>query len=1017
MSYISPQAIRAITPQQGKGFEIAIRDDLQHAVKSIPYSEFVQDFIAGGDASTTQYSEQQLENAYAVSVYLFSAMRKVANLASSLKLVAEVKKDDGWERVPETHHLNKIFSEFGADGLYKSVMFYMLHGETILYKQKTRKALAQARDKGEMLWRYGQGAIAGIHVIPPYNYELERGMDDIVTGLVINQLRPQDNTEGYEYQRSRFDRHEFVLVQDFSPSRNDSAVSMASLAINDAITDSAISRWMSHYFMSGAMPMLLVMPEDSDVDQSEDELRKQKSFFERTWQGLFGRFSLRAVFSTRKYRVEQVGIDADKVTAPELKSQTLKSIASVFQLTPDLIVPPEGGSNARHEVLVSQAYTNAVLPIVEQMCAQITRDFGFTGQNIRIVVDKEAIEALQAERGERAQTEISILQSGVQSLGETQRRLGVPVDERLEDFYYVNGDFKSVETILKANETILTAIPDHLSNVYMQAWNDNLATRNEVRAVLGLKTPDNVPNGFKADIYPDTGGGGFGGGQGGQPDPTPPANPNPPQLPPKDGADVTGGQPPKEDENSDTPDLSHSGDKGDNEGKRDGKGKPQQGQQSLQPNSTDTPSQPHTGTTGSTPTHAPNNQITEIPENGVYEAHSSTNAPDSVYTAYLDISYDDTLMAVIQSIAPMWRNHDVTYATPDSYRVNVLDISAPDGWGDDYKTLLPDFIPTLVLRGQDIRQDDNDITSVKMFIETEPNLVDLVSKLATGVGAYANARISRHYAPHVVLGSLGDVSTLPLVNTTIALQPTRLVFERADGHVVFEIPVLSDEVATRLNGAPHGDYKNRQMAITALASIDGNRQRIQRGLIYWRTHGVPPRNLPPYVQGQVQATLNNGVDLFDAIAMALDANAIGKFDTDYAKERNIMPRQKDAWDELRAWQRQATRKGMKSAIKSTHRFETVLLPLNVDEFIRDGIRACKSEAEVGQVFDEARTLLDETLDVQTPNEDNFEAWAQRMKELGGDFADLVPDDVPNNTDVVESSVEITDENEDSEDES
>lgn len=970
---IPERAIKAMLEQPQNG--IVVRTDLQDAMKSLPYSEFVQDFIAGTDASDPRYAEGQLENAYTVSVYLFSAMRKVANLASSLNLVAEIKKGNDWERLPADHHLNRIFSDFGSNGIYHAMMFYMLHGEVVMYKRKTRKALEQAINNGELLWRYLDSAIAGIHVIPNYNWELERGNDEIVTGLLLNQI---DTSVQEGYSRTRWDRKEFVLFQDFSPSRADYPVGMATLAINDAITDSAISRWMAHYFTSGAMPALLVMPETEETDQDETELRKQKSLFERMWGGLFSRFSLRAVFTNRRYRVEQVGIDADKVTAPDLKAQTLKSIASVFQLAPDLIVPPEGGSQARHEVLVSQAYTNSILPILDQMCSQISQDFGFTGRNIRITVDRESIEALQAERGEKANSEIAIFQAGAQTLGELQRRLDLPVDERLENFMYTNDGLKSIESVIMLDK----AVPDRLATVYSSAWDANVVTRNEYRAILGLNTPAKLPNGFKADLYPE---GGFGGGD----DEQPPTTPSPPQLPPKGGTDITGGVPPKDGDKETPNDLSHSVDKSGDE----------TSQQALTPNPADT--QSRVDGVSNTPAHLPNNTITDIPHQPSEIVYSDRQ--QVTYDVYLDLAHDDMLSTLIVSVASYWADYDVIFVSPDRLRVRLLSIEAPEGWGAEYVTLIPDYINTLVLRGIDVGHHEDDLSKLIMRIETEPIIEDLLSKLTTGVMALSNARIVEQPAPYVLIGVQGDdIATLPLIQTTVPIQPTRLVIE-ANNTAIGEVPVLTDWVSDKLRGAPEdGDYANRQRAINALASIGLNRERIQRGLIYWRTYGTKPDTVPPYVAREVRKVMQNGIDLHTAIGHAMQAVADGKFDADYQRERTIMP-QRNVYQELEAWQKQALRRGIKSVKSSLERFETYLMPLAVDHFIREGLRASKSRAEAETVFSDAKGMIDELSEVESPSEDNFEEWANRMKELGGEFAELVPDEVPQSTDSTDTS--------------
>jgi len=150
---------------------LGISQELQDSYKSLSYSNYVSDFVNGADAST-QYSEQQIQSAYKTSVYLFAVTRKVANLASELKLVGEYKKDGKWARLPETHPLNIMMTSLGTKFLFDVCMYYLLYGKVVVYKRKTAKGVyAYDRDKETKL-TYPH-MVGGLHVIPNSHLELQ----------------------------------------------------------------------------------------------------------------------------------------------------------------------------------------------------------------------------------------------------------------------------------------------------------------------------------------------------------------------------------------------------------------------------------------------------------------------------------------------------------------------------------------------------------------------------------------------------------------------------------------------------------------------------------------------------------------------------------------------------------------------------------------------------------------------------------------------------------------------------
>jgi len=936
---------------------LIINDELQHAVKSVSYSDFINDFInAEGTNWRNNYSEQQIESAYATSVYLFAAMRRVANLFSMVRFVAEVDKGGDWQRLPDTHHLNKIFTVAGARFMYHLYMYYALYGTTLVYKRKTRKALA-AYQRGKLISGYLEGGIAGLSVIPNSRWEIfEDEYQGEIQGFSLNE--PMG-----ELKAGMRDRDEFVYIHDFDPRFLNNGISMVSLAINNAITNAAIARWAAHYFMSGAMPLLLISTEEDPAMQTEADLIRQKNFIERAWQGLFGKFAMRAVFTDRKLNVQQAGIDAEKVQAPDLNRDSLNAIASVFQIAPDLIVPPEGGSdNARHKFLMMDAFRSAILPVAWQMTDVFNADMGLHDANVRIVVAEDEITALDADRADNATTETGLFTSGIQTFGETRDQMRFkpsPGLKLLESFININGRLQSVERVLRDDQ-----LPsDFIMQYAPTAWDAGIVKRSEVRKLMfNLPTPA-AEDGYKYEVVPDpSAGGGFGGG--GTPSPEPPEN---------GGGSLPAG---------DRPQLP---------------GKTPQG-----------------GTVA--PTVAPtdgdkavdqNRQIVDfagiesaetdgriIPVTPVARLTASATQQHSA-CALLMIGDDPLIQTVATQLEIMLDGVPAIWQDPETYHCTlVYSDHATDDQIAAAQKLMPEYMPDITLRVDGlITFETQDGLCIALRVDTTQGLEGLQSHTRT---SFSNAALpispysaSGAYMPHITLCYVPDETPVPEFTCAISVVPQCIQVTRDEYKVVFELPSIREAAGDDPNHA-----HNRQMLID---DAEITRQFVQSALRTWRDTGEPGPGLSDAVKNVVREALAQDAAMaWDAALKACDD---GYFDdsADLTDGHNpilgVMAKAKLAMQEtpeaeLDAWERSAFRNGVS---KAASRFEVNLLPLALEQTVKARLADVKTKTEIKLVFNDARAALAESAP-KAVDEDSLMAWAERVAGMDG-LGDLLDDDL------------------------
>lgn len=436
------------------------------------------------------YNENQLLGAYMTSVYMFSALRRVANLISRVKVVAEIKEGDKFVRAPEDVRINQIFANEGAEILSKMWLNYAVYGATAVYKVKTRRAI-QEEDIGRPIFDYKDGAVAGLFVIDKPMWELDEDASyGQINGLYVNQYNMANSVIG---SRNYLKRREFVYTTDWNPVHPNHGKSIVAVAIHEAVANAAIAQWMSEYFTRGAMPFIMVTMDDDPAMMTDADLRKYKRQFEEYWQGVGS--SLRSVFFDRNVKVEQVGIAAQDVAAPELNETALEGIAAAVGLDRELVVTPSGGSQERHEALIMRAWNDTIKPLAEKFLVAFNRDLGLP-PNMRLVLDLSEITELEADRQDKADTEISIYSGGLQDYNETRKRLKMPPIDDFDGWYEYDGKMMPMSAIKQTGLIPHQSIIDFANAL----WDGNLAKRSEVLELLGRKLPEESRDGYKYDI-------------------------------------------------------------------------------------------------------------------------------------------------------------------------------------------------------------------------------------------------------------------------------------------------------------------------------------------------------------------------------------------------------------------------------------------------------------------------------------------------------------------------------------
>jgi len=988
------------TWQTAARHDVAVKADLQQAYKSTPYSQYIQDFITSGGSTEGNYSDDQIEGAYRASVYLFSAIRRVANLFSSLPIIGEVRKQGQWIELPDSHLLNRLAGAFTPRMLYELYITYALHGEVLIYKRQTLKAKL-ASTTGRPISKFTDGAVSGFNLLLRSDWELR---EDPYTNVVhgFDLYVPNAEIGGGVHM---FSPQQVVYWHDYDPRYRNRATSMASLAINNAVTNAAIARWAAHYFMSGALPMLMVTPSEEDpAHYTEVDLIRHKNRFEQLWRGVFGKFTARAAFFDRKFNVQDVGVTADKVTAPELNREALNAIASVIQIAPDLIVPPESGSdNARHKHLILQAYVDAVVPVGGHFLSAVNDSLGLGDEaGLRLVIDEKNIRAFDVERQSRSETELSIFQGGAQDLGTTQERLGIEQTKPLANFVMVNGRFQSVERILRDDKIISPDLLQHLGT----AWAEGAIKRNEYRRLLG-ELPSDEPDGYKYELVPDPS---APPPQGGQPQASPLALPPPKVETSAEGTETEAlGEAPK-----------------------------MNGTDAVTAATNPNPSP--NGSPPPTPPAKPEKTALESsPQAAIQEGEQSTEVeekqpekfspPESEsQPAYISLRIGED--SLIQTVAAQLKAK--LAGTVDEKQLSRVHWVAPELWhctlahtpdcSDDALGRVADLLPGnwrgISLRIDSVQtfQTSEGLQAITLRIEPDIPLMALQSRVRTALSveqvkpSYFSQ--AEQYKPHITLAYVSGGVPIPDLETQAIVAPNAITVGRDNYQMVRVIEVADADK----DG--HPDTANALESRETYARITETRRRLLRAQMrHWNATSDIPGNLPKVLVEEVQEAMDSGIpgDILEATMEAINdgyfddhtvfienpvlRNLKRKHEKKQGKQEAVQP---NAKEELRSWRAFAMKRGTaKSDIPSGDiaprdgaTFKVSRLPLAIELQVRERLKAVENKRDIHVVFDEAGQDLAETTAVPETAEDGLVAWAERLKESGDEDLLALLDDEP-----------------------
>lgn len=969
------------------GFFVMTSDELMRgAQKSLSFNQYVLDFIndAGYRDNYRYYDRGTLENAYRTSVFLFAFLRFAADMISTVNIVAEKKQGEVWMKTPEDEPINQIFAEQGSEVFFRGYMNYAIYGQVLIYMHKTADAVLRWAHGDTEAGTYAKGGLAGFHVISGRNYDL----DVDYSGQELRGFHLGTQETGMN-NRNYLRREECVYLWDFDPKDDWRGTSIVNAAIHNAVTNAAIAKWASHYFTTGAMPMILVSAKGTDpYAPASTDIQREKYKFEQNWRGVGA--SMRAHFTERQVQVDQVGIEADKVAAPELNRTALEGISAATRIPVDLIIPPQGGSdNARHKHLMMQVWQDTILPLADQFAAAFNRDIGMP-EGMRLLVDRSAIDALKSDRGDRAQTEISITSGGLQSFNEARTELDMPTVRPMRGMLNIGGQWRSVRSIRVQDRLLGATLPDLTA-----AWTENLITRGQWHDLLGLPLPMGVQDGYKFEIVQESSTGGMAddlikveavGPEALLPQPKQPFGSGPePNRPtgPTGGGFVEGPPEPEP-----TP-LTGGG---------------------VEP-----PAAEPAPVTASFDVNG--ERSVEGKSDSLSVKAVSVGAPEMYVVAHAQPESIESLKTIQSVIAAMFPPEAIVrLSEPDNLHVTLWYVPV---FGEEEETLyfqqLPAEVPVtpFIVRGLNVFEKDGGTICIYGEVsEADGEREALDSLRALFAPPLPEERLSSYstkWIPHITLGYATnlpdgfDATAIFGEQFALHLKVGEVEVSRGEGRTSKRVPVagtlpeapelgqetpfpdapvsLSTETTESLESPESANLSHSDLLTLKMNERAVWKAGLERGASY---HDPAIAMLPKLIKDSLSAFEAEGVDYDSAKAAVMGALAAGWYDEDAVPDENpakayLVGAAKGDWkSELDAWERSALRNWN----KAVNRFVTYHVPPSVADGLRASLKETdrRDKAAIHALFAGVRDAMGQ----KSTRMEHVAAWAKQIWDAGDD---------------------------------
>lgn len=397
----------------------------------------------------TGMSDEALAEAYTIGVTAYACVQVRAKLVSKVPLLVKI----GDETVTDPTNPLVQFVNQSVKYMSQIETSLAIWGKNYLHKRRNMNGYPVQLDWIsptiiDPILDEKNGSIVSyrVHMVPS-----PLTLNDIIYTHTLNPLDPNDGVSPYE-------------------------VAMNSVKVERNIADFAVS-----FFANRARPDALLTFDEYLDETAFNDARQE---WEKKFKGVENQH--RTAVMPGAWNYTPISSNPEDLAMGELTDKVRENVLAIFGVSPVLVGLSSGSDQLSAQSTYEQAWSQAIQHIAVPQAEFIINDLNeewvpelstIYGEQIRIEIDEDQINAQTKATAERSNTSISLYNTGVITADESRGYIGQQGDE-----------------------VALQRPP----NLISMAWNDGLVTFNESRRYLGLPEVEDIGkgSGYIYDVDP-----------------------------------------------------------------------------------------------------------------------------------------------------------------------------------------------------------------------------------------------------------------------------------------------------------------------------------------------------------------------------------------------------------------------------------------------------------------------------------------------------------------------------------
>lgn len=349
--------------------------------------------------------ESYLKESYVSNSDVFSVIRRIVDVYTSLDWIVEEKTSEGWVELTDTpvHELleapNKAKGYSMDDIEEMALIYYLITGNAYIYGERAL------------------GRIAELDVLPSQWMKIEGSRNFFEPNLkyLFSNFGNQEPIQNENLAHLKF----------FNPLDCESFIGLSPIQAAARVVQTSNDKWVADSVLLQNKGMIGMVTDRSEMPLTKAEAEKVQSDFNKDIGGA-GKFGQIKV-TNKDLRFIPLSLSSEDLQLIQKGYVTLRALCSVYGLDSSLFNDPENKTYNNRVEAEKAMYSNCIKPIdakISQKLTQFIVNDLMKGRNVRMRKNFDNVECLQANYKEQAEMLSNLSSNGIITQEQAALELG-----------------------------------------------------------------------------------------------------------------------------------------------------------------------------------------------------------------------------------------------------------------------------------------------------------------------------------------------------------------------------------------------------------------------------------------------------------------------------------------------------------------------------------------------------------------------------------------------------------------